>query len=142
MKYFFLLFIAISAFVAPCRALETVPSTPQKNNDVEYLFRNDEKKEALQQNRMMVLIVKMIIILAITIAIALGLSFVAKKFFSSSFLSMSKNSRIHIVERKNISPKASITIVRIDDTEFCLAETQSNVTLISKMKENANEEAP
>lgn len=129
MRFVRLFCLFLSFVTMPCFATENPAKDP-----AEYYWKEEVKKEALEQNRLPVLVTKMILILGITICIALLVSFLAKKFFAGKLLSLNSNARIRVIERKAISPKASIVIVELDDEELFIAETQNSLTVLSKQK--------
>jgi flagellar biogenesis protein FliO len=124
-----LLFFAIALFCPLARAAEPLKQPP---HTVEW--QEDAQKEAPSENRFSLLFVKMLLMLGITLIILVSVAWISKKFLQGRMLDLNKTCRVQVVERRALSAKGHVVLIKIDESELLIAETPGTITLLKEIE--------
>lgn len=78
--------------------------------------------------------IRMLTTLGLILAALIFVSWFMKRFMNTRIQQMNDASSIKIVERRAISPKTSIYLIEIGNTQMTVAESQNGVTLLDSSK--------
>ena len=110
-----------------------LPSTPAPAPSPSPFFSEEDAqpdKNSVQETHFGELLVRMLLILTITIVALVVISWLAKRFLYSRMQDLNRSSRIQILEKRTLSPKSMLYIVKIDEEEIALAEFPNGVELL------------
>ncbi|MDB6082026.1 MAG: hypothetical protein JWO53_1298 [Chlamydiia bacterium] len=129
--YALLLFTSLACPLFGAEPVKIVPETP-----TEYSVE-DWKKEAQVQDKVVVseshfgeLFVRMILMLLITLVLLFVLLWLYKRFVQGAIIAGGSSNRIQIIERRALSPKAGLYLIRIDNQEILIAESTEGLQLL------------
>jgi flagellar biosynthetic protein FliO len=72
--------------------------------------------------------------LLITLLLLVLFAWAAKRYLGSRQLSQNRSSRLQILERRPLTPKSALLLIKVDDEELVIAESASTITLIKAVK--------
>lgn len=138
MKILCYLLLIFSSFASITFAEEapkpaTSPTTERSTLDAWKSEIETSKKEQVEESRFGELFVRMILMLLITLALLVLAAWASKRFLQSRMIAGSTSSRIQILERKALSPKSGLYLVRIDGHELLVCEFANGVQLMKEM---------
>lgn len=89
-------------------------------------------------------LMSMLFTLGLLVALLLAISWFVKRMQSTRIQSGNSNSRIKILEQRQISPKTILYIVHIEDKALLIADSVNGVTQLTEfpLSINLNENAP
>ncbi len=124
---------------APAKIIEKTAPAAQSttsntlNKETTPYFSDDElqqDKNGAQETHFGELLVRMLLILTVTIVALVIISWLAKRFLYSRMQDLNRASRIQILEKRTLSPKSMLYIVKIDEEELAIAEFPNGVQLL------------
>jgi len=128
----------------PTKPIETtgkVPAEatvlPQVKKEVTPYFNDDEEPENdikhVEETHFGQLLVKMIVMLACVLTMLYIAVWFAKKFLNTRMQGLNRSSRIQILEKRALSPKSILYIIKVDEQEFVISEFPNGMQLIKEI---------
>jgi flagellar biogenesis protein FliO len=124
-KFFIIFFLLFSSM--PLRA-----ATIRESSAIEML-QEEAKKEEKQELSFGYVFIKMMIILCITLSILLIGVWFSKNFLTKRLQQKNLESRIQIIERRQLAPKVNLWVVRIDHSDLLISEHPSGIALLKDL---------
>ena len=91
-------------------------------------------KEKIEEGAFSAIFARMMVLLLITVTALVVFSWIAKRYLSSRQLMANRTSRIQILERRPLSPKAALLLIRVDEEEFVVAESHAGLNFLKEVK--------
>jgi len=116
---------------------EEAPSSPTPENAIESYDAwksAGHDKEKVEEGAFGALFARMIVLLLITVTALVVFSWIAKRYLSSRQLMANRTGRIQILERRALSPKSALLLVRVDEEEFVVAESHTGLNFLKEVK--------
>jgi flagellar biogenesis protein FliO len=120
-RVFFLLLLSLTA---PLSATETVPA--EKEFLQEEPMPSVEKQTPLDSKA---LLIKTALLLAGIVGMLYGAAYFIKRIGGGRYSPSSGEGKIHLVERKYISPKTSVWLLEVENTSVIVVDSQNGVAV-------------
>jgi flagellar biosynthetic protein FliO len=122
---------------------ETAPQTTEvqqtapkdKKNALED-WANNEIEQPPQETHFGELFIRMMVLLALTLLFLFAFAWVAKRFLNSRMLDTNRGGRIQVLEKRMLSPKACLYLVKVDEKQLVIGESGHEIRLIRDMSQH------
>jgi len=135
MKHFFLLLFLILCS-APITTILAAEPVKTESTSIEEWRKDVENPHEMEESHFAAIFVRMILMLGITLLLAVLIIWVAKRFMHGRQLGSNTISRLKIIERQQLSPKAALYLISIDKEEFLVGESVTGINVIKTKSEH------